>query len=333
MLATTVRSRLADAVAERSLLVAALESQRQGYAFRKQAWDADRTSNPLRSLTGQCLLFMANIAFALDREADAQRWLAEGMSLTRTDQGQGHGPADWGHHYRGRYLIRRGRYREALVDLRQARAGYERALAGGADSRLGTMKVASSLDDIAEALWATGDRAGAEAMSRSAFDMRLDSLALVSTNAQYTGEFTDGLFRWTSRLERAGRADEARRDARRAMDALRRQADAPTAAASQLTEFAWLLLTARPADLRDPRAALAYATRALTRPNGTHVESLAVLAVAQQMTGDPDAAVSTALRAYQLVPEMRAGRDEASLRRDIRQNLARLELRPHPRPL
>jgi tetratricopeptide (TPR) repeat protein len=255
------------------------------------------------------------------------------MALTRTDQGQGHGPADWGHHYRGRHLMRQGRYREALVDLRQAHAGYERARAGSADNRLGIMKVASSLDDLAESLWATGDRRGAEVSFRSALHMREESLALVSTNAQYTGEFTDGLFRWTSRLERAGRGDEARRDARRAMDALRRQADASTAAASQLTECAWLLLTVRPVDLRDPRAALTYATRATALPNGTHVESLAVLAVAQHLTGDADAAVATALGAYALVPEMRAGRDDATLARDIRQNLARLDPRPQPRPL
>jgi non-specific serine/threonine protein kinase/serine/threonine-protein kinase len=333
MLAATVRSRLGDAVAERTLLNAALESQRQGHLFRKQQWEADRTSNPLRSLTGQCLLFMANIAFELGRDAEAQRWLEQGMSLTRTDQGQGHGPADWGHHYRGRHLIRQRRFGEALVDLRQARAGYERALAGRRDNALGNMKVAASLDDIAEALWASGDRAGAEDLSRRALQVREADLATVSTNAQYTGELTDGLFRWASRLERVGRADEARREARRVMESVRRLADAPTAAASQLTECAWLLLTARPVDLRDPRAALAYATRAMAVPNGTHVESLAVLAVAQQATGDRDAAVATALRAYALVPEMRAGRDDATLARDVRQNLAHLALRPRPRPL
>ena len=117
------------------------------------------------------------------------------------------------------------------------------------------------------------------------------------------------------------------------MDALRRQADAPGATASRLTEYAWCLLTAHPTDLRDPSTSLAYAQRAVELPYGNHPESLAVLAVAQHLCGDTEEAVSTARRAYELVPEMRAGRDDAALRREIRINLEHHPLRPLPRPL
>lgn len=114
---------------------------------------------------------------------------------------------------------------------------------------------------------------------------------------------------------------------------LEQQAEAPGAVGSRFTELAWLLLVAQPADLRDPAAALRHARRAVDLPRGQHPDALAVVAVAQFVTGGEDAAVATALRAYELVPKMRAGRSDATLRRDIRENLRRHPFRPLPRPV
>jgi hypothetical protein len=93
------------------------------------------------------------------------------------------------------------------------------------------------------------------------------------------------------------------------------------------------LLTVHPTDLRNASRARDYAQRAVTLPYGDNPEALAVLAVAQHLAGDTDQAISTALRAYDLVPAMRAGRDRPTLERDIRVNLARHPLLPLPRPL
>jgi hypothetical protein len=92
-------------------------------------------------------------------------------------------------------------------------------------------------------------------------------------------------------------------------------------------------LTAQPIDLRDPKLALSYATRAIDLPRGIHPDALAVLAIAQFQSGQVDASVSTAVRAYDLVPLMRAGRPDTALKRDIRENLRRHPLKPAARPL
>ncbi len=333
MLAASARSRLGDVVAERSLLLAALDNQRKGYEWRKQAWDTSPESQPLRTLAGQCLLFMANAAFALGRDAEAQHWLEQGIALTGTDQGQGSGPADWGYHYRGRHLIRQHRGNAAMADLSRTRAGYSRARAQQPENIFAHMKLAAVTEDIGDATWLGGDRAGAEASYREALRIREDTLAIGSSNGQHASELVYAVSRLAARLVEVGRSDEARLETGRVLDALRRQADAPDAVASRLTEYAWCVLTANPADLRDASTARTYAARAIGLPNGNHPESLAVLAVAEYLCGDVEAAVSTALRAYDLVPLMRAGRDEPTLRRDIRSNLSRHQLRPLPRPL
>jgi tetratricopeptide (TPR) repeat protein len=137
----------------------------------------------------------------------------------------------------------------------------------------------------------------------------------------------------SARLIEAGRVEEARAATGRALRLLRQQADAPTAAASRFTEYAWLLLVAQPADLRDPATALTYARRALDLPRGTNPDALAVFALAQHQTGDAAGAVATARRIYDMVPELRADRDDAALLRDIRGNFTRHPLTPLARPV
>jgi hypothetical protein len=131
----------------------------------------------------------------------------------------------------------------------------------------------------------------------------------------------------------AKRPDEARKQTQTILALLRSQADQPQPAASRLTEYAWLLLVAEPTTLRDPATAVSYAARALTLPRGVHPDSLSVLAVAQYLSGDRDGALATAIRVYDLVPEMRAGRSEQELRAAVLENLRRHPFTPLARPL
>ena len=81
----------------------------------------------------------------------------------------------------------------------------------------------------------------------------------------------------------------------------RHQAQQRDATATVLNEYAWLLLTCEPAELRDPKTALSVAEEA-ARLSGRHEPAiLDTLAVAQKMNGDLDAAIETQKEALKLL--------------------------------
>ena len=329
ILAVSMRSRLADPIGERALMLAALASQERGYDFRKQAWNADLDWQTMRNLAGQCRLLMANLAFALGRDADGQRWIDDGIALTRSVEVPKGG--SWGYHWRARWLMRRGEAPAALKQLAIAAEPYASAL----DPRntLAANAQAAVKEDLAEARGLTGDRAAADSAFREALGIRQRLVTAAPSNGEFASNLVRTVTHFASFMTGSGRGENARAETARALQLLRRQADAPNAVATRFTEYAWLLLVAQPEDLRDAGTALTYARRALDLPRGSNPDALAVLAVAQHQTGDTDSALATALRVYAMVPEMRAGRDDATLRRDIRDNLRRHPLRPLPRPV
>jgi tetratricopeptide (TPR) repeat protein len=210
---------------------------------------------------------------------------------------------------------------------------HERELSIQPDGALTRNRLAAVYEDEGEAHWLSGDRVSAEKAYRTALGMREKLVTTAPANGEFAGSLVSLIARFGGHLEDSGRVEDARAETRRVLQILRSQADSRNAAASRLTEYAWLLLIARPPDLRDATTALAYARRALDMPHGIHPDSLAVLAVAEQMTGDAEAAVATALRVYDLVPAMRAGRNAERLRLDVRENLSRHRLETLARPL
>jgi hypothetical protein len=201
------------------------------------------------------------------------------------------------------------------------------------DGALTLNRLAAVYEDQGEAHWLTGDRVSAEKAYRTALGMREELVTTAPTNGEFAASLVSLIARFGGRLVDSGRDEDARAETRRVLQILKSQADSSDATASRFTEYAWLLLIARPPDLRDPATALAYARRALDMPHGVHPDSLAVLAVAEQMTGDAEAAVATALRVYDLVPAMRAGRNDDQLRLDVREQLSRHRLEALARPL
>ncbi len=327
VLAVSVAGRLADTVAARHLMRMALDDQRRGLDFRSRQVEADHVTFP--ALPAQCLLFMGNLAFDLDREADGQRWIDEAIRMIVTRDGLDAGA--WGYHWRGRLRLRQGRPRDALRAWEPLAPYFARIAAQ--DPGVPANHWAAFLEDQGDAYWALEQHRTAEQAFRQALSIREALVAKGPTNGEFASNLVYGVTRFATHLTDAGRADEARRETTRVLTLLRRQADAPDAVATRLTEYAWLLLVAQPADLRDVPTALDYARRAIDLPRGNHTDAWAVLAVAQYLAGETEAAVASALRAYTLVPELRAGRDDATLARDIRSNLARHPLTPLARPL
>lgn len=83
-----------------------------------------------------------------------------------------------------------------------------------------------------------------------------------------------------------GKTVEARRDAKRSLEIAKDVADRPNANHDQIYNYAWLAVTTDPADMRDPKAALPYAKRAVEM-GSLHAElSLHVLAQAYVGVGD-----------------------------------------------
>ncbi|UCE59736.1 MAG: serine/threonine protein kinase [Phycisphaerales bacterium] len=74
---------------------------------------------------------------------------------------------------------------------------------------------------------------------------------------------------------------------------LKSAAHEPKAGPLVVNSYAWFLLTCEPADLRDAKAALAAARRAVELSRSENASILDTLALAYQMTGDIDQAIAT----------------------------------------
>jgi non-specific serine/threonine protein kinase/serine/threonine-protein kinase len=103
-------------------------------------------------------------------------------------------------------------------------------------------------------------------------------------------------------LAELGQTDEARSHARQSLELHRSQAQQTGATANNFSNYARQLLTAEPSDLRDPKAALPHAKRAVEMTQGKDADHLDTLALAYHINGDQEAAITTELRALDLVP-------------------------------
>jgi tetratricopeptide (TPR) repeat protein len=125
----------------------------------------------------------------------------------------------------------------------------------------------------------------------------------------------------------AGRTDDAARVASRRFEGLRRLAAQENAPPRLLNAYARELLTAEPADRRNPEEGLAVAQRACTQAENQGMwslfEYLDTLALAQHAVGDTSKAIETQKRALSLTPpdhykhkgfEQRLAAYEAALR-------------------
>ena len=89
--------------------------------------------------------------------------------------------------------------------------------------------------------------------------------------------------------------------------ALRKQAAQQSdASALKINQYAWVLLTCKPEDLRDPETALPIAKRAVEKSDennqASHAGILDTLALAYFMTGDTAKAIETQVKALALLP-------------------------------
>ncbi len=100
----------------------------------------------------------------------------------------------------------------------------------------------------------------------------------------------------------------------------KRTAQRKDASADALNEYASLLLTCEPNDLRDPKAALPIALTANELTDHQNPVYLDTLSLAYHLTGDTAKAIVNQKEAIALLP-----RGESSLRADVEAALAKFE--------
>ena len=150
----------------------------------------------------------------------------------------------------------------------------------------------------------------------------LDSLAKADpANARIRTELSYMLNQRVRLLMATDRRDEARRDAQRALTLLRAGVEQPGAGGEAFNEYAWALVSTEVEDVRNPRLALEYATRALERAGSPNPVYLHTLGWAHYRLGNRDEAVQTLEQALKTMPAATSG-PAVGLRRQVDTDLA-----------
>lgn len=197
-----------------------------------------------------------------------------------------------------------GRYAEAAV-LQAVRLESD-------DRRLGEEHPArmKTLHHLAETLNAAGKSEEAEPLAREAVELYA-RVGISDGESAHSGQVLRQI------LLARGKFDEVRPLTAAMLERLRSAAEKPEADANVLNAYAWELLTAEPADLRDPAAALAIAQKAVEKSGGNKPAILDTLARAWFDTGSVANAVETQEKAVSLLPP-----GESGLRTELETTLA-----------
>jgi tetratricopeptide (TPR) repeat protein len=159
-----------------------------------------------------------------------------------------------------------------------------------------SLDLARALTHLGRLIAERGDSAEAEALLKEAVTIHRSHVGDERPEAQSS---LDSLL---DILRAQGKMDEVRRYASELLTRRRRAAQQPDADGDVLNRYAWMLLTAAPADLRDPEAALEAAKKAVEKSGGTDAGILDTLALAYFMTGDTGKAIETQQKAVSLLP-------------------------------
>lgn len=128
-------------------------------------------------------------------------------------------------------------------------------------------------------------------------------------------------------LVKAGREEEARRRTARARDIFKAAADRLLTVGNRVNDYAALLLTCEPPDLRDPAAALPYAERAAAASREKDPNILKTLALAYFLTGDRERALTATRKALALLPPRTAVNARTPVRRELEAQLVQFSRR------
>ncbi len=199
----------------------------------------------------------------------------------------------------------RGDLTPALQNARNA-AGINQVLAAAdPDNAQARANFALSLTTLADLLNKTGNARGALDEYRQALAILEKLSAAAPANLFTRSQLADTLVATGALLTQQGRVAEARAQTSRGVTIARDLANRATATPDELTQYARILLTCQPAELRDPATAVRTADRAVRASAGRDPKSLRVLAQAYLQNGDAARAAETERLAANLTPATR----------------------------
>ena len=199
----------------------------------------------------------------------------------------------------------RGELVQALENARSAAAINAGLAAADPDNAQASANFALSLTTLADLLQRTGSAQAALGEYRHALAI-LDKLsASAPTNLFMRSQLADTLVATGTLLAHQGRAAEARTLTSRGVSMARDLASRAAATPDELTQYAQILLTCEPPELRNLPNALASAAQAVEKSAGRDPRSLQVLAQAYRKNGDAVRAAETERRALDLTASLK----------------------------
>jgi tetratricopeptide (TPR) repeat protein len=156
-------------------------------------------------------------------------------------------------------------------------------------------KTLESMHNLAAVLYQRGKPAEAETLHRETFDSRRRVLGENHPATRLS------MAHLGMALLNQGKTEGAGPYIAELIELRRRAAHQRDATAKTLNEYAWLLLTCEPVELRDPETALSVAQEAARLSGRQDALLLDTLALAQKMTGDVHAAIETQKEAVALL--------------------------------
>jgi eukaryotic-like serine/threonine-protein kinase len=199
----------------------------------------------------------------------------------------------------------RGELAQALENARSA-AGINQGLAAAdPDNAQASANFALSLTTLADLLQKTGSAQAALDEYHRALAILERLSAAAPSNLFMRSQLADALVATGKLLVHQGHVAEATTLTSRGVSIARDLASRATATPDELTQYAQILLSCEPAELRNLPNALASAEQAVEKSGGRDPRSLQVLARAYQKNGDAARAAETERRAQNLTVSLK----------------------------
>jgi len=194
----------------------------------------------------------------------------------------------------------RGEFGQALPNARSAEEINQALATADPDNAQASANFALSLTTMANLLDKTGNERTALNEYRHALAILERLSAAAPANLFMRSQLADALVGTGALLAHQGQVAEARTLTSRGVTIARELASPATATPDELSQYARILLTCEPVELRDAAAALKTAEQAVEKSQGRDPKSLHVLAQAYLKNGNTSRAAETEQRAQRL---------------------------------
>jgi tetratricopeptide (TPR) repeat protein len=216
-----------------------------------------------------------------------------------------------------------GDMKGALGAYLRALPVYEALVSADPNNVRARLDLAVALKTGGDLMEQTGDLAGAMAAYGKVVDIIEALSGADPNNIERRSQLSEMLVIVGGLLARTGQNEEARKQTSRGLAIARQLADQQHATPGQVNTCALALLTAEPADLRNPLAALRYATRAVEMTKGADPGFLDTQAEAYFAGGAVARAIETEEKALSLLPASTHGNPASRARRVFEGHLTR----------